>query len=89
MKMLLSDMIFTIVEFGKRRGLNISEDEIAHKLNISREQLNIYLNDEKKMPDNFIDILELSYLDLIGNTRIVKIECIDEENEQEEEESNS
>lgn len=89
MKMLLSDIIFTIVESGKRRGLNISEDDIVHKLNISREQLNIYLNDERIMPDNFISILELSYRDLIGNTRIVKIECIDEENEIEEEESDS
>jgi len=58
---LLKHAIIAIKRFGKWHGRDISEQEIAKKLNISEKQLFAYLNNEEKMPDNLASSLLSSY----------------------------
>lgn len=68
-------MIFLVTGCGKKKGLNISNEEIALKLNISPEQLDIYLNDESTMPENLPSMLQLAYTDLIRSSTTIQVQC--------------
>ena len=83
--MLLSDMVLTVIECGKKKGLTISEQEIAEKLNTSQKMLEAYLNDGSETPGDLVALLESANRDLIGNFRRIKVEWIIEEDDYDDE----
>lgn len=61
----LNVTISIIRKGGEARGLNITEEEIAGKLDISPEQLQAYLDDRDRTPDDSTHRLRTAYADLL------------------------
>jgi transcriptional regulator with XRE-family HTH domain len=61
----LNITISLVRKLGAARGVNITEEEIAGKLDISPAQLQAYLDDRDRTPDNSTHRLRTVYADLL------------------------
>jgi hypothetical protein len=66
----LKAIISLIRKSGESRGMNITEEEMARKMNISVEQLQAYLKGEVGTPDNQSHLLMTVYEDLLTSIRL-------------------
>jgi transcriptional regulator with XRE-family HTH domain len=60
----LTITISLVRTIGEARGVNITEEEIAGKLDISPAQLQAYLEDSDRTPDDSTQRLRMAYTDL-------------------------
>jgi transcriptional regulator with XRE-family HTH domain len=65
----LKAIILLIRKSGESRGMKITEEEMARKMDISGEQLQAYLNGEAGTPDNQSQLLLTAYEDLLTSIR--------------------
>jgi hypothetical protein len=82
----LQGAIISIKRNELKHGKNVTEEEMAQKLNISEKQLFAYINGEERVPDNFVSDLLSHYGIKQGIVQCVSIHSI---RQPEDEEQNS
>lgn len=66
----LQSVVTEIKKYGEKKGLHITEYEMAQKINIPETKLRAYLNGELKTPSGLTGKLWLAYDDVLKTLRI-------------------